>query len=1324
MDINENLQQINTFTGGINSDSSPMYLKDNQYRFAQNLVLVKTDSESKGELRLVDSIETFITDKDSENATITNLKYITSCREYAILIYEIRVDGYTKWCIGVFTEHSHAITRVFGPCDEALGDTLSCVTRYETEKSIKLYIADGIHQILSINVAKFFTIGNDLQLDSVTPLFTTIDQISNSYNILLSQPQASISSSTGRIIGPKVQYAYILYKENGGKTTMSPLSSTITLYDTSTGHNEGFAVGESSGAAIDIVIDITQDQIADKIRLFRISYRASGQDPNIDIVYDDTYLSNSFTFTDTGGEKRSISFAEFTEYQTLDVKPKIIETKDNYLFAGNVQYSQDEVDAEFADFPMDSISIQPADGNYYTLDLNLNVYDGPYKKTLIPGEIYKYGIIIYDKHGRKTTVKQFDEIEVSKEPGLIIADSWATDINLRYSCTPICLKLDFSNISQDWKNKISKIELVRCQKTITNSKVLDYGIIGSPCVSDNPNYLFLSHYITLDILQNHHPIAVQTVENSYDVATNDNAVNDIFIYACPQHIYDQSFLSKIKSIRNTLELKLDRRYIPSFRKTEIHDQETSDLHFFSDASGGANEGGTDTVIIKEYGFMGTDNHFYAGVPIMDIKENIQDPGANGCWAGCDDSLFCNTDIPSSTTGYPYPSGNGFGCFVHPCIMICRSLTDQYESVANRASASIKNIEETNYISPYDFLNNSSQQNITFKGKTTGYVNIGDYTFCNFSSSRIFNEGDPDTNDVFRKSFGRDPRDGVSHLTPQEWWITSAALQPHVDWWGHKYPDIQSGGKYLVIQTRNRADFGFSDTSTTNPCAINTYIAKLINTTAYQSDDDVYYSTGDIYTPDQFNGFQYSYSGDGYFNIFQFQYLHALEDSTAHPISYPVAYAVPIISRIDLKAVSGQIWPFRNSAQNSEFFQDQPVQMQFYKQTKSAYLYNGAYSMDNIAVPYAYVERSSVDSNKNDNRVLYSAKKENGEGIDSWLTFKTNDFIDVDTRFGQITGLKLFADRLLFWQEHAFGMLSVNERQMSQSSDGTQIVLGKGGVLDRFDYISTLYGLKLEHLNCICNSNSAVYWWDSYRKQILQYASSKNQYSSKYQIHLMQIDKSINSLVNNTLLGEADGESANPSIHYDINNRNVLFSLFNRDSLIYSEDFDVFTSVLDYVFKGNTTIDGKSYFVGEYNKVETYLNKDPLHEDDIIYKYTFYPRVVFYVNKQYQYNKVFDNITYYGDILNNNKDYLFFAYSTPSGQFGVSNGNDITDREMEYRMAIPRQQKPNGDKYEWGGRLRGKYLETTISATGPISDTEPQPNFSLQYVITKFRISYV
>lgn len=92
-----------------------------------------------------------------------------------------------------------------------------------------------------------------------------------------------------------------------------------------------------------------------------------------------------------------------------------------------------------------------------------------------------------------------------------------------------------------------------------------------------------------------------------------------------------------------------------------------------------------------------------------------------------------------------------------------------------------------------------------------------------------------------------------------------------------------------------------------------------------------------------------------------------------------------------------------------------------------YLYNTAYSVVPNLVTYSGEDTVNVTDSTYDSRVHYSQQKQNNELIDNWTSFKAIDYLDVDSRYGQITGLKLFKDKLIFLQENGAGVLSVNDR---------------------------------------------------------------------------------------------------------------------------------------------------------------------------------------------------------------------------------------------------------------------------------------------------------
>jgi len=154
-----------------------------------------------------------------------------------------------------------------------------------------------------------------------------------------------------------------------------------------------------------------------------------------------------------------------------------------------------------------------------------------------------------------------------------------------------------------------------------------------------------------------------------------------------------------------------------------------------------------------------------------------------------------------------------------------------------------------------------------------------------------------------------------------------------------------------------------------------------------------------------------------------------------------------------------------------------------------YSYNSAYSADMTGIGFESKLLVTEDNKIFDCRVWYSGAKTNDEIYDSWSKFQVANYIDVDTQYGEITGIRKFDNKLFFWQKNSFGVLSVNERALIKDNNISTLTLGSGGVLSRFDYISTSNGMKKDMICGISDSESGLYWMDIERAEICIYGSS-------------------------------------------------------------------------------------------------------------------------------------------------------------------------------------------------------------------------------------------
>ena len=202
------------------------------------------------------------------------------------------------------------------------------------------------------------------------------------------------------------------------------------------------------------------------------------------------------------------------------------------------------------------------------------------------------------------------------------------------------------------------------------------------------------------------------------------------------------------------------------------------------------------------------------------------------------------------------------------------------------------------------------------------------------------------------------------------------------------------------------------------------------------------------------------------------------------------------------------------------------------QERPAHQYNMIYS-DNDASNdvFTLISTDKNETNMFKQRAYFSELKNNGEFIDNFLIFKALSFIDVDSKYGQITNLCTDKNLLYYWQEHAFGKFSVNERSLINDQNGNTIMLGQAGILSRYDYLSTKYGMRLYDF-CARPTENGVYWADMNNKAIV--AASGNQ--------VVNYGEQIG--IQNIINDRIDIDRI-PNIDYDIQNNELLCQILKE-----------------------------------------------------------------------------------------------------------------------------------------------------------------------------------
>lgn len=541
-----------------------------------------------------------------------------------------------------------------------------------------------------------------------------------------------------------------------------------------------------------------------------------------------------------------------------------------------------------------------------------------------------------------------------------------------------------------------------------------------------------------------------------------------------------------------------------------------------------------------------------------------------------------------------------------------------------------------------------------------------------------------------------------------------------------------------------------------------YSISAINSTQYVSYGHFADKTSSVTVSD----------GDNFITMFTYCLYHNFDNAQVNMITTAaLQYIVPIESTMDLskqcsnylQAINHESLPVSSNQSKGVWVQAHPSTVAGrLTQTQDMYMYNTAYSILPDVVTYSAEDTVNAASALYDSRIHYSQKKQNNELIDNWSNFKAIDFLDVDSRYGQITGLKLFKDKLVFLQENGAGVLSVNDRIILKDQESANIIVGNGGVLDRYDYFTTMYGMKPEQ-HTIEASNDALYWWDGHRREIISYVDG-------YNIALLQRLKNVSNYINSRV------DSDTPSIVYDTDNKEVLFNVVkpnsssNGETLVYNEQIQQFTSVYTFSPIYYCNINGEIFLTdnwengpklykynkqsvagpllfgelvySEWDEDEPAGSNEHEMDDEEEYGHEFgdelpielmaassprrssrpseeiwsnkaLPKLKFVVNKDPIYNKVFDLQTFGGDFYDGDVTKLTFAYNTPLGQSSTTGGTyPITKRECDYRLAIPRD-----DNRSYGGRMRGKTMECELTSSSNDYD------FSIQHITTKYRMSW-
>jgi len=356
-----------------------------------------------------------------------------------------------------------------------------------------------------------------------------------------------------------------------------------------------------------------------------------------------------------------------------------------------------------------------------------------------------------------------------------------------------------------------------------------------------------------------------------------------------------------------------------------------------------------------------------------------------------------------------------------------------------------------------------------------------------------------------------------------------------------------------------------------------------------------------------------------------------------------------------------------------------------------------------------------------NLVTWSKQKVFGESIDSWTNIHLTNVLDLDGSLGEITALKLWNNKLIAFQQKGIALIKYNENAMIPQANGAPIVLMNSGLVSGKEYITNQFGCQNEW--SIVNAKSGLYFSDDYNHKLYVLSDGIKCISDNFGFKSYLKNKNYSGVwkPNRNKWTELGGGVLHT--YYDQQLGDIYFT-DGASCLTYNENLNLFTAFYDYVDTTNAklfdfvNIENKNYWV-----LNDFTNNTPLfYEHRAIDNLNIFGsnrgyEVELTANVDPHIDKIFDTVEIRGDAYTPNLNSGYGA-SLPFDTLQVSNeyqdtneqsltflkdkpyssGSNMKQKFRIWRAAIGRNQKGEGTRVK-RDRIRNYWSRIKLTKTG-------------------------
>lgn len=1000
------------------------------------------------------------------------------------------------------------------------------ISRYESPSIIKIYWTDNYNNYRFLNIAPNEGTDGTSQANYSNVLSTDIDKIEILSEINFKEPEF-VDYIAGNLNSGVIQYAYRLYNLNGNKTIFSPASSLIPLtkynYNLGSEKLRGQSTGGQTvtdtltGKGVRIKIELDSETISnfDKIEVISLWYSDKEGIPTIKII-DQKNISSTNYINDIGGTAK-YGTLELEEYQALsyDFSCKTIAEKDNRIFAANIKENVFDIDydARAVRYTITPFSIVYGEnGKYrYTKDSTI-IEEGWIESKLKEGETIYTGVYLSTGNVLNNLPENCDCIN---SYNLFLNDG----LEFKFQSNGSTLGGTGINVSYKFEDSI-------CYK-IDNNTNLKY--LNTDILSEIPSIYSTIEGLTqvpnIDFIKGSKKTFQRDEIYRFGIVFFDNKGRQSFV----KWIGDIKMPSN-KEIPMTIRTDTGIYARPIYPIFEINNIPTIDGKTLDYQIVYVKRESTDKSIISQ------------GIGGCAIKENI-DSEISVC-------PFEITDAKDYSDGYYTDPGGTIKSmrskvleYISPDINFDKTFVTH----ANNKLELVGLLKKEGIIWRSAGTANWQTDVTAFDGDD-GYQVVRKYSStisCNGSSSTIGDlkvviPGSEDPNKIalaeslihnyyVKRYDATEPHGGLRGTGGMIYIEDELTLDETL-------PDLND---YIFLLNIRREVVGYGG-NTFNDRQLNTYIpASKLNANE-------------------------CFNGDTF--ICMYDYLRCIQD-----IGRDGRQRVQEVLYFPLESKYNLYYRYDDSFSRIKDNNDEYVKWLNevgYTDLNNGIDWTDLYLYDDV---YSKVDNSKVFSvkpvnyNSNiiyDTQIKYSENKLNNEELDSWLIFKPNNINEVNGGYGKINSLVEFNDNIFVFQEKGISIAAISKQILISDNLGAELVLGKGDILDSFQYITTEIGLQGR--NKVIKSLSALYWLDLHKKKVYTLA------------------KGIESL--------DDLKGLNSWFEYGISDNTVMTGIYDNK---YTEVLLTFRKLVEEIIEveditnASTTIEFKSISPG--TQVSMFLN---------------------------------------------------------------------------------------------------------------------------------------